>query len=152
MGLLDFIKSWLIPEEDYDEEEEKGITEEYDEEEEYASEENSVEISSSHYENLDHDTVFIYHALRFEDVRFLKPVMKENVTIVADLAEIPDRDERRRFLDFAWGMARAGGGRMKVLDTKNMTIAVILPSNSWKFVEENSPTYSDLEDEEGEED
>ncbi|GEM_PF-1950805 len=152
MGFWDGIKRYLgLDSDEYDEEyEEYEESEEFDEEDKYGARGvSSIETPSS-YENIDENTIFIYHAQMFEDVRFIKPVMKKNVTVIVDLTDIDDKDERRRFLDFAWGMAKAGGGRMKVLDTRELLFAVILPSGSWALVEEYSSSYTEPDVEEDE--
>ena len=152
MGFLDSIKRYLgLDVDEYDEEyEDQEEIEEFEEEEEYSARDVATIETPSSYESIDESTIFIYHAQMFEDVRFIKPVMKKNVTVIVDLTDIDDKDERRRFLDFAWGMAKAGGGRMKVLDTRELLFAVILPSGSWALVEEYSSSYTEPDTEEDE--
>ncbi len=151
MGFWDGIKRYLgLDSDEYEEEyEDYEETGEFEEESYVEREISSIDAPSS-YDNIDESTVFIYHAQMFEDVRFIKPVMKKNVTVIVDLTDIDDKDERRRFLDFAWGMAKAGGGRMKVLDTRELLFAVILPSGSWALVEEYSSSYTEPDVEEDE--
>ncbi len=151
MGILDNIKRYLgLGIEEYEEYDDYEDAEEFEEVEDYREKETALIETPSSYENIDESTVFIYHAQMFDDVRFIKPVMKKNVTVIVDLTDIDDKDERRRFLDFAWGMAKAGGGRMKVLDTRELLFAVILPSGSWALVEEYSSSYTEPDTEEDE--
>ena len=77
--------------------------------------------------------------------------MKKDVPVVVDLSAIDDKNDRRRFLDFAWGMSRAGGGRIRVLDSKDLLFALILPSENWTLIDEESPSFSEPEDVEDEE-
>ncbi len=146
MGFFDFIKSWLQT--DYYDKEEEQEVEEEEYEEEYEGHETGsyTETYTTDYSSLSDKTVFIYRAQVFEDVRYIKPVMKRDVPVVVDLSEVMEKDDRRRFLDFAWGMAKAGGGRIKVLDTKDLMYAIVLPSEHWGLVDEVSPSFSEPED------
>ncbi len=148
MGLLDSIKKFLAVDE---EEETREIDdEEYEEEEEETYIEHSpIDVG---YDTLPENSIFIYRAHRFEDVRDIKPIMKRDIPVVVDLSAIDDKDERRRFLDFAWGMSKAGGGKMKVLDRIELMFAVISPSEKWYIAEEESNAFPEDEElEEGEE-
>ncbi|NOZ92026.1 DUF552 domain-containing protein [bacterium 3DAC] len=146
MGVFDFIKNWLQA--GYYEDDEVADMEDEEFEEEYRKEEsvNYTEGYATDYSSLAEKTVFIYRAQVFEDVRYVKPVMKQDIPVIVDLSEVMEKDDRRRFLDFAWGMAKAGGGRIKVLDTKDLMYAIILPSEHWGLVDEVSPSFSEPED------
>lgn len=152
MGLMDLLRNFLgLDEEeemDFDEEE----VEDYEEPQEYREEERPVSRQYIRtYDNITDKTVFVYRAQVFDDVRYIKPVMKKDVPVIVDLSAIDDKNDRRRFLDFAWGMSRAGGGRIRVLDGKDLFFALILPSENWTLIDEESPSLSEPEDVEEEE-